>query len=236
MPVTRNTTSAREVFGNLRGTCHHCGKPLKRISVDLFGKQTEVPCWGSCGCEESRWDGEDVTQDERRWARAGVPKRYLHAECDLGGYPQSVASGRSLYVHGPYGSGKTFFACALAKRLVDMGVSVRFENSRHLMTEIQGIFGGRSTDALDRAHNCRVLVLDDLGKEQATEFAISMLYELVDGRYMQGKPTVVTSNFSRGELMTRLCARDAATAESIVSRLCENADTLLMDGEDRRLA
>ena len=132
--------------------------------------------------------------------------------------------------------GKTFFACALAKRLVDMGVSVRFENSRHLMTEIQGIFGGRSTDALDRAHNCRVLVLDDLGKEQATEFAISMLYELVDGRYMQGKPTVVTSNFSRGELMTRLCERDAATAESIVSRLCENADTLLMDGEDRRLA
>lgn len=228
--------NGKSTFWGLNFNCTHCGRPLKRITVELFGKPYDVPCWGSCGCEESKWDALDIPPTQRDWARAGIPARYLTADSDTMGYTSIAETGRSLYIHGPYGVGKTRFACTLAKQLVNMGVSVRFENSRHFMTELQGMFGGSRTDALERAYACRVLVLDDLGKEQPTEFAISMLYELVDQRYMADKPIVVTSNFSRGELMTRLAAKDAATAESIVSRLCEDADMLFMDGEDRRLA
>ena len=215
--------------------CPHCGRKLNRRRVVLFGKPYEVTDYGSCGCEESKYDGANVTQSERKYANAGIPHRYLKAQCDLGGYPRDVMSGRSLYLYGPYGSGKTYFSCALAKKLIDMGVSVRFENSGHLMAEVKGIYEGRATDALDRAYACRVLVLDDLGKEQPTEHSIAMLYELIDSRYMAGKPTVVTSNFARDELLARL-GRDMATAESIVSRLCEDSESLFMGGQDRRLA
>ena len=239
MRATRSTTAragGRGVFGGVRNRCRHCGRELDRVTVDLFGKPTEVPCWGSCGCEESKWDGMGVPPSEREWARAGIPARYLKAKADVAGAVASVESGRSLYIHGPYGTGKTSYACALAKSLVNRGSTVRFENSRHLMAEVQGLFDGRRTDALDRAYGCRVLVLDDIGKEQVTPYAVSLLYELVDSRYMAGKPIVATSNFSRGELASRLCEADAATAESIVSRLSENCDTLFMDGSDRRLA
>lgn len=34
-------------------TCDRCGKPLRRIEVELFGKARSVPCYGSCGCEGS---------------------------------------------------------------------------------------------------------------------------------------------------------------------------------------
>ena len=109
------------VFSTLRFECPHCHRPLKRITVELFGKPMEVPCWESCGCEESKWDGLDVRDSERDWYRAGIPERYIRAECDVAGYPRLVADGKSLYIHGPYGSGKTRFASCMAKALMNMG-------------------------------------------------------------------------------------------------------------------
>lgn len=227
--------SAKQVFASLHWTCPHCGKELKRITVEFFGKPTEVPCWGSCGCEGAWLDEQDIPRLSRDYARAGIPKLYLDAEWDHYSRPHDVAAGRSVYVHGPNGTGKTTFACALAKQLVDMGVSVRFESSKRVIGEIQGSFSGTQTDVLERCSACRVLVLDDLGKEQPTAFALSMLYQIVDSRYSNGKPTVVTSNFSRGALVNRWEGADLETAEAIVSRLCENCETVLLDGPDRRL-
>lgn len=240
--MTSDSPNMRSLKDRLRGTfsmhtvCPHCGATLKRKMVTICKKQIEVTCYGSCGCEESSLDGTEVMPSEREWVKAGIPKHYLKANCDVSDMIAAVESGRSVYIHGPYGVGKTYAACSLAKALVNRGSTVRFENSRHIMTEIQGMYSGNKSDALNRAYACKVLILDDLGKEQATPFAISMLYELIDSRYMDGKPIVVTSNFSRPELLKRLCPHDAATAESIVSRLCENAETVYMCGDDRRLA
>lgn len=233
----RSTTStASQAFANLHWECPRCGKQLKRISVPLFGKPTEVPCYGSCGCEESAIDMLGVARSDRGYALAGIPKRYLSAEVDHGHRPHDVAAGLSVYVYGPNGTGKTTFACSLAKKLVDMGITVRFENSKQVIAEIQSSYNGRQTDVLERCSACRVLVLDDLGKEQPTPYALSMLYQVIDSRYSQGKPTVVTSNFSRGALVNRWEGADLETAEAIVSRLCENSETVMMDGEDRRIA
>lgn len=236
LSTVKRKPSGKGVFANLAFKCDHCGKDLRRITVELFGRPTEVPCWGSCGCEESKWDGMDVRRDERELARAGIPIRYIRADSEPTGYMATVARGISLYVHGPNGTAKSTFAGSLAKELANAGHSVRWENSKRLMSEIQGMYGGRRTDALDRAYACRVLVLDDIGKEQPTAFAISMLYELVEQRYGAMKPTVVTSNFDRAELCARWSAADPETAEAIVSRLCDGCEVVEMDGSDRRLA
>lgn len=227
--------SAKSVFGSLKYECPHCHKRVKTITVELFGKPTEVPCWTSCGCEESKLDGMLIEQADRKFALAGIPERYLKAECDLQNRQFAVNEGKSLYIYGDYGVGKTHYACALAKALMNMGNSVRFENSKKFISEIQGMYSGRNSDVLERAYACRVLVLDDLGKEQPTPFALSMLYELVDSRYSACKPMVVTSNFRKDLLMERWANADEATAEAIVSRLCE-AETVEMDGRDWRVA
>ena len=237
MDVTRNTTKKKgaNLFAMFE-SCPHCGKPLKVIKVNIFGKEKEVTCYGSCGCEESKLDGSFLKPKQKDYVRAGIPERYLGAECDLDGWDESVKAGKSLYIHGPYGPGKTHFASALARKLLDDDVSVYFVNSKHLISEIQGTYNGRYSDVMDRCFDCKVLVLDDLGKEQPTPYAISMLYEIVDTRYSKRKPIVATSNFTRGELLRRWAQADAATAESIVSRLCDETETLFMDGPDRRLS
>lgn len=220
----------------MHSVCPRCGKELKVITVELFGKPKEVTCYGSCGCDESKLDGVYVKDSNRAYVRAGIPLRYLGAETNLDGWDSHVFEGKSLYIHGPYGDGKTHFACALAKSLIDMGAFVRFENSKHVITEVQGTYSSGHTDVLDRCYNCRVLVLDDLGKEQPTPYSISMLYELIDARYSAKKPIVVTSNFARDELLHRWAPADLATAESIVSRLCDGVEVISMNGPDRRLS
>jgi len=230
-----STSTARDVFANLHWTCPHCGAELKRATVNLFGKDYVVPCYASCGCEESKWDGLDVPRGHRGYAKAGIPERYIKPDDEPTGFASDVARGLSLYVHGPNGTAKSTLAGKLATELVDMGVSVRWENSRHMMSEIQGMYGGRGSDVLERAYACRALVLDDIGKEQPTAHAISMLYELVEQRYGAMKPIVVTSNFDRAELAARWSQADAETAEAIVSRLCDGCQVIEMGGPDRRL-
>jgi len=236
LATTERKTNARGVFANLRWECDFCHRPLKRITVELFGKPTEVPCWGSCGCGESKLAGLDVQASDRRYARAGIPLKYLGADCDLRGYQLSVSTGRSLYVHGPYGVGKTYYASALAKALVNMGMSVFFVGMPELVSEVQRSYGGVRTDVLDRAAGCDVLVLDDFGKEKVTPDTLQIVYLLVDGRYSSCRPTVITSNFPRSGLAARMGKVDAETARAIVSRLNEDTDVYEMTGEDRRLA
>ena len=58
----------------------------------------------------------------------------------------------------------------------------------------------------------------------------------IDDRYNTRKPVVITSNYSKRELVARLSvAADGSTAEAIASRLFEMTTKVEMVGEDRRL-
>ena len=235
MRSTISKDSAKDTFANLHWTCPHCGRELKRITRTLFGASVEVPCYGSCGCDDAKFDGLGVQRADRDYAMSGIPRRYLGAATENARLAYDVQAGTSVYIFGPNGTGKTTLACAVAKQLIDMGVSVRFENSKRVIGEIQESFSGRQTDVLERCTACKVLVLDDLGKEQPTPYSLSMLYQVIDSRYAASKPTVVTSNFSRGALVNRWEQADLETAEAIASRLCEDCEVIQLDGEDRRL-
>ena len=212
--------------------CPHCHKPLKHITVNLFGKPYDVTCYGSCGCERSKLDGMDPDDPNRKYVRAGIEPKYLRMQVDTDGYEGSVMSGSSLYVVGPNGTGKTTFAANVARKLVDKGLSVLFRNSKQITEDLKASMNDQST--VNRLFGVDVLVIDDLGKEQPTDYVLSMLYLVIETRYGKMRPTVITSNFHRDELMTRWAEVDEATAEAMVSRLCDNTYTVEMDGRDWR--
>ena len=87
--------------------------------------------------------------------------------------------------------------------------------------------------ATDELARCRVLVLDDLGKEAPTAYACERLFDIVNERYNALLPVIVTSNYTRGEIAQRLVEGDVG--RSIASRLCEMTRRVHVDGEDRRL-
>lgn len=290
--MTNGQSTVRGVF-QMYDNCPHCHQPLKRMTVSIFGRQKEVTCFGSCGCEGAIRQLEAYTPDEPIYAEsghrcpmcgdemrldvrsgyvsccpqcghemvfksdldafnelvktsgldlnailfeAGIPLRYLRREVDLLGYQGSVHGGKSLYVSGPNGCGKSTFAANLSKALVNMGRKVLFRNSKLLTEEIKKTFDGKDTGILDRCFNADVLVIDDLGKEQPTEYSLSMLYAIVEARYGEMRPLVVTSNYTRADLGRRLGQVDKSTAMAIVSRLCDGVETYEMDGRDWRVS
>ena len=212
--------------------CPHCGRPLKRIDVRCLGRSFQsLPCWGSCGCAESALDGTHLPARLNRYARIGIPPRFAALSVDVGDLPETVARGIWAYACGPNGTGKTTWAVSIVKSLLDLGLFVRFENAQSLLREELDEFDG----AVSRACSCQALVLDDLGKENVTPWSVSAIYEIVDTRYREKRPTVFTSNFSRGQLASLYAKANRSTAEAIVSRLFDGTVEVDVSGRDRRL-
>ena len=83
-------------------------------------------------------------------------------------------------------------------------------------------------DETRRYLNCDLLILDDLGSELTTQFTQSALYELINGRLVGGKRTVISSNLSMEEAAVRY-------SPQIASRLEGEYHLLHFFGEDIRL-
>jgi DNA replication protein DnaC len=116
-----------------------------------------------------------------------------------------------LVITGPYGSGKTHLAAAIANFFADQGHMVMFEVVPDLMDHLRATFGPRSTTTLDRRFeeikNAPLLILDDLGTQNMTPWAREKLYQLFNHRYNAELPTVITTPELKEEMDERLRSR-----------------------------
>lgn len=170
----------------------------------------------------------------------GVPRLYWDAEPDYEMAQRIMETGRGFYISGR-GSGtyKTLTAARIAKAYAELGKSVRFLRSNDLLGQFKDAYGSNrpESEVFDELNGCDLLVIDDMGKENGTSWATSMLYAVVDGRYGAMKPVVVTTNYSEGQLVAKLAEEfDDSTARAIMSRLSEMTEKVAMEGPDRRLA
>ena len=144
-----------------------------------------------------------------------------------------------MYIEGSYGTGKTHLAAAIALQLIEAGVPVICKTSIDLLTDIKRSFDSHdiSEDSVLRAYKeVDLLVIDDLGKEQVTEWSISTLYNILNDRYEDMRPTIITTNFGSDDLIAVETPKgsNGSRIKAIVSRLREVSTVLTMVGEDYR--
>lgn len=173
-------------------------------------------------------------------AAAGIPARFARAPLDRR-FSRRISEGRGLYVWGATGgSGKTWAACAAVRGwIADGGRGALFCSSVGMIDDLRSAMGdGRgSAAAVARYAGARLLVVDDVGKEAPTQWALSQLFEVADRRYGAMLPTVWTSQLSPAQLADRLASRgDQMTAQAVVSRIVDSCDVVNFRGGDRRLA
>lgn len=104
----------------------------------------------------------------------------------------------------------------------------RFAGVPALLDEVREAARRDSPDPLRPLKDAPLLVLDDLGREKATEWAVERLYVLLDHRYGACLPTVVTTNFGMDELAER-----GYTA--MLSRLLEGGQAIRLTASDYRV-
>lgn len=160
-----------------------------------------------------------------------------------------AAKPANLVLVGPWGCGKTRLAASiLAARverwldaypseIVDEGpegitprprFASRFASVPTLLDDIRRSYQyADEPDPLVSLRGVPMLVLDDLGREKATDWVLERLYVLIDERYGHKLPTVVTTNYSLDELAHR-------DYGAMVSRLTETGTVVKITAADQR--
>lgn len=223
--------------------CEFCGKELEPRKVNVAGNIC-VMGYHDCDCDGAVSQREAVRGQEKQKAEqlaayniakairgSGIPERYAKAELGDGGmnlYETAMESG--LYIFGDKGRGKTYTASAIGIQAIRDGLSVRMVKAYRIADMLKI---GSMDDALHLMVSPKLLIIDDIGADNTSEWAVSRLRAVIDGRYDSMKPTVFTSNYSTKQLEAQIDQRDQ-TAGAIISRIREMAKPLHMQGKDWR--
>jgi len=165
-----------------------------------------------------------------------TPVRYhgIEPPVETAEWRQQMLSGKpsNLILVGPTGTGKT---CAVWATLRDL-VEHDWRAGRFLGTWLYH----RATDlaaalrpnadveaVIDKARKIPLLIIDDLGSAKLTDWQLEQLTRIVDSRWENARPTVITSNIPK--------LKDVLD-DRLASRLQDGATTAVLRGSDRRRA
>jgi DNA replication protein DnaC len=105
-----------------------------------------------------------------------------------------------LLFWGNTGNGKTFTAACVANALIDQGIPSMVTSFPKILEVAQGMYPEDRGNYFQSMNVYDLLVLDDLGVERQTEYGMEVVYNVIDQRYVLGKPVIITTNLTLDEI------------------------------------
>lgn len=150
-----------------------------------------------------------------------------------------------LLFTGPVGSGKSFLAGCIANALLDMGKEVMMVVVPDLLDEIRATYDQDKYDRhavtelgiIDAARKVRILILDDLGAHNYTEWTRNKIYNIINYRLNNRLPTVITTNLSLENLEDYLGERTTSRLIQMcrASRLAVDTDIRVVKRHEKEV-
>lgn len=110
----------------------------------------------------------------------------------------------SLLFTGAPGLGKTFLSACIARTVADNGFSVVYDTAGTLFSDFEtSKFGTERIDLTQKYLQCDLLIIDDLGTEMTTQFTLSVLYQVINTRMMEGRPVIISTNLPMTAIQQR---------------------------------
>ena len=135
-----------------------------------------------------------------------------------------------LLLFGDVGTGKSFFAGCIANALLEKDVPVLMTNFPSILNRLTGMFAEDRLDFVASLDAYDLLIIDDLGVERSTEYAMEQMFYVIDSRYRSRKPMIITTNLKLDEIKH---PSDLAHAR-IYDRILERCAPILFAGKDFR--
>ncbi|MZT25920.1 ATP-binding protein [Butyricicoccus sp. BIOML-A1] len=229
--------------------CSVCRTP-KQCSVNMLGQPAVVPC--ICQCEKERLEkgkkrqeAEELQRRIQRLKANGIQEKHLldwrfdvaentrdiqRARKYVENWQKVKAENLGLLLWGSVGTGKSFIAACIANALLEQSVPVLMTNFSKILNQMGGMYSDERYQYIASFSHYPLLIIDDLGIERNTEYALEQVYAVIDERYKAGLPVIITTNLTMEELRQ---PEDVAHAR-IYSRVLEMCTPVQITGEDRR--
>ena len=235
--------------------CHVCHQPKER-RLELLGGEHIVGVL--CECEQAKREEEEEASRKHQAEMAFWEKMTdLRKDniCDptyetvtlanddgtnqkvsnfcrkyIDRWPQMLENNIGILFHGPVGTGKSFFACAIANELLQKHVPTTITSFPRLLNLLQD--SNNRQWLLDCLGNYKLVVIDDLGVERETSYAAEQIFAVIDARSRAKLPTIITTNLTKQEMENQ----PSMQYRRIFDRVREMCPAVvLIDGQSRRI-
>lgn len=230
--------------------CGKCNTPKQTI-IELG--ETQIKPYCMCECAIAQKEQEDkrdrITAIKQQIARNRAvgfseaelqnftfaaddkanPKVSEIAQKYVQNFKKFRQEGKGLMLYGGTGTGKTFIAACITNALLDRGYKCLMTNFPRVINTISGMYEGKQ-QYIDDLNNYQLLVIDDLAIERQTEYTAEIVQNVIDSRYLSGKPLIVTTNLTYKEFLNPVDIRK----QRLYSRLKQMCLPIEVKGEDRR--
>ena len=180
-------------------------------------KRNRMICFGGSKMKNCTFENSEMTETLR--IAENYTKNYIKMHIE----------GKGLLLYGTVGTGKSHIAACIANRLIDQGQKVLMTNFATIVNQLQSSFDGRQ-EYINSLNRYSLLILDDLGAERDTQFMQEQIFNVIDARYRNGQPMIITTNLTPEEIKkpTDIGAR------RIYDRILERCHPVKVDGTSWR--
>lgn len=139
---------------------------------------------------------------------------------------------KGLYLHGSFGSGKTYLICAMLNELAKKKVGITIVYYPELLRSLKDSFETDFASRIERLKRVDILFLDDIGAESVTPWARDeILGTILQYRMDANLPTFFTSNLTIEELEDHLSSTKNGVEKVKARRIIERVRQLSTDLE-----
>lgn len=224
--------------------CGHCNTP-KQCRIPIGGTVRLVGC--QCACAAREYEAEKKARADRekrlrietlradgirdksltacRFDKATMSDEIVKCKRYADAWDDMRRENNGLLLWGNTGNGKTFAAACIANELIDRGIPAMITSFPRILNA-----GYDKKEIVEQVHYYPLMVIDDLGAERRSEYAMETVYTVIDERYKSKKPLIVTTNLTLDEL----CRPKDMAYQRIYDRILEMCTPLVFKGDSMR--
>lgn len=128
-----------------------------------------------------------------------------------------------LIITGKSGIGKTHLAASIANKLIENEQIVLMGRLTTLLDAIKETFGDSTkseSELIELYSNVDMMIIDDLGTEKISNWALEKIYTIIENRNENGLPIIITTRFDKCGLIERFSqSQDEQLADAVISKL-----------------